>query len=91
MGGAHAYRDRVVVAEVIAEVVCIECRNGLAKQVGGEADLDAHLVRVHDLLRCVVEEGRVPEPVGLVRQQTQGFWRRAVWGLGCQNIRGQSD
>lgn len=88
--GTHAYRDGVVVAEIIAEVVRIEGRDGLAKQVGGEADLDAHLVRVHDLLRRGVKEGRVPEPVGFVGQQAERFWRRTVWGLACRNIRGES-
>lgn len=89
--GTHAYRDGVVVAEVIAEVVRIEGGDGLAEQVGGEADLDAHLVRVYDLLRRGVEEGRVPEPVGLVGQQTECFWRRTVGGLACRNIGGKSD
>ena len=64
--GTYADGDRVVVSEVVSEVVGVQGGHRLTKQVRGQADLDAHLLGVHDLLRVIVEERGVAQPVGLV-------------------------
>ena len=76
----------MVVADVVPDVVRVEGVHGLAEQVGREADLDAHLLRVHDPLRGVVEEGRVPEPVGLEREQLECLGRGAFGYLGGDGV-----
>lgn len=43
--------------EVISDVVGVERLNGLAEQVGREADLDAGLVLVHESGGCCIKEG----------------------------------
>ena len=56
----HAYRDGVVVTQIVADVMGVEGRHSFGDEVGREAELDGDLVRVHDLLRGFVEVCGVP-------------------------------
>ena len=64
--GTHANGDRVVVSEVVSEVVGVQGGHRLTKQVGGQADLHASIIREHNVPGVRVQESSVSEPVWVV-------------------------
>ena len=68
----------MVVADVIADVVRVERGDSLAQEVRREANLDAHLICVDHALGRFVEEGCMPEPIGLEGEELQCLCGRAI-------------